>query len=169
MKNAVIRCAVVALFLVSLPLAAQTGAWTAVGSTGDIDEASLGIFAVNVATLQHLPAAAGTVVARYNVTNTYGGGITDLPAWNTLEMTYFDNSAMSFVSASLYQVNHCTGITNLICTVTSVDAAAPMCLACNFPAGTVINFGANLYVVEARVNRMMNNVVPPQLIGLRIF
>ncbi len=168
MKNAVIRCAVLAFFLAALPMSAQTGAWTAVGSSGDIDEASLGIFAVNTATLQHLGGALGSVIARYNVTNTFGGAITDAPPWTTLEMTYFDSAAASVVSANLFQVDRCTGATTFICGANSVDATAPACASCTFPAGTVINFAASHYIVEVRVFRNVNTVFP-QLFGLRIF
>ena len=68
-----VRYAVLALFLTALPLTAQTGVWTAVGSTGSIDEASLGIYAVGTTNLLHQAGAVGTVVARFNVTNTFGG------------------------------------------------------------------------------------------------
>ena len=171
MKNAVIRCTVVALFLAALPVAAQTGAWTAVGSSGDIDEASMGIFAVNLSTLQHQPGAVGSVVARYNVTNTFGGGLTDTPPWTTMEMTYLDvpvAGSIGTVSASLFEVDRCTGAISFICSINSVDGNAPACLTCTFPSTTVINFGASHYVVEVRVFRNMNNVFP-QLIGLSIF
>lgn len=167
MNRAIVRFAVLAVFLVALPAAAQTGAWSAVGSSGSIDEAALGIYAVNGASLQHQPAATGTVFARYNVTNTFGGGITDTPPWTTLELTYFDNSPSSAIAAVLLQVNACTGASTVICNVSSSDAAAPVCKVCNFPAGT-INFGTSLYFVEVRLSRSVT-AVTPQVIGLRIF
>jgi hypothetical protein len=83
MNRAMVRFAVLAFFLAALPVAAQSGAWSSVGSTGSIDETALGIYAVNGPALQHQAAATGTVFARYNVTNTFGGGLTDAPAWNT--------------------------------------------------------------------------------------
>jgi hypothetical protein len=162
----IVRCAVLALFLAALPLAAQTGAWTAVGSTGSIDEASLGIYAVGTHNLLHQAGAVGTVVARFNVTNTFGGGITDTPPWTRLEMTYFDIDPASTVSATLIQVNRCSNVTSVVCGVTSIDALQPTCVSCTFPAG--LNFGANNYVVEVRVSRTATNVAP-QLFGLRIF
>lgn len=64
MKRIIVRCAVLALFLAALPLAAQSGAWTAVGSTGKVDEASLAIHAVNTNNLTFLGGATGTIVAR---------------------------------------------------------------------------------------------------------
>ncbi|HEX3131676.1 MAG TPA: hypothetical protein VH394_30345 [Thermoanaerobaculia bacterium] len=166
MRRVVVRCAAVALLLTALPLAAQTGVWTAVGSTGAIDEASLPIYAFNTNNLTFLGAATGTVVARYNVTNTLGGGFTDVPPWTTLEMTYFDIAASSSVSATLYQVNRCTNTFTVICGVASVDATSPTCVACTFPAGS-INFANSAYVVEVRLTRTANPL--PQLFSLRIF
>jgi hypothetical protein len=165
MRRAIVRCAVVAWFL-ALPLAAQTGVWTAVGSTGTVDEASLGIFAVNTNNLTFLGAATGTVVARYNVTNTLGGGFSDAPPWTTLEMTYFDIAASSSVSATLFRVDRCSNTPTVLCGVTSVDALAPTCVSCTFPAGSV-NFAAGAYVVEVRLSRTANPL--PQLFSLRIF
>jgi hypothetical protein len=167
MKRATVRCTVLALFLAALPLAAQSGAWTAVGSTGSIDEASLGIYAVGTTNLLHQTGAVGTVVSRFNVTNTYGGGITDTPPWTTLELTYFDIDPASTVSATLFRVNRCSNVSSVVCGVTSVDSTNVTCVTCTFPAGT-INFGANNYVVEVRVSRTATNT-SAQLFGLRIF
>lgn len=167
MNRVIIRLAVLAFFLAALPMAAQSGAWSAVGSSGSIDEAALGIYAVNGAALQHQAGATGTVFARYNVTNTFGGGLTDAPPWNTLELTYFDNSPSSAMAAVLLEVDRCTGATTVLCNVSSVDAAAPACRVCNFPAGS-INFATSLYYVEVRLSRSVA-AVTPQVIGLRIF
>lgn len=167
MEKAVFRCAVFMLFLATLPMAAQSGAWTAVGSTGSIDEASLGIYAVNTTNLFHQTSAVGTIISRFNVTNTYGGGITDAPPWTTLEVTYFDIDPASTVSATLYRVNRCSNVSSTVCSVTSVDSTNVTCVTCTFPAGT-INFSANNYVVEVRVSRTATNT-SVQLFGLRIF
>lgn len=166
MKRAIVVCAVLALFLAVVPANAQQ-AWTAVGSTGAIDEASLGLYATNISSLGFQAAPTGTVFARYNVTNAFGGGFTDTPPWNTLEMTYFDNSASSNVTAILYKVDRCTGTITTICGMSSVDNAANTCQTCNFGAGA-INFATSNYVVEVRVSRT-TNAVNPQLIALRIF
>jgi hypothetical protein len=167
MNRAIARCAILAVFLAAIPVAAQTGAWSAVGSSGDIDETALGIYAVNGPALQHQPAATGTVFARYNVTNTFGGGLTDTPPWDTLELTYFDNSLSGTMAAVLLQVNRCTGAQTVLCNVSSVDAAAPTCRTCTFPVGS-INFATSLYYVEVRLSRS-TTAVTPQAIGLRIF
>lgn len=166
MKRAIVRFAVLALFLAAVPATAQQ-AWTAVGSTGAIDEASLGLYATSISSLGFQAGPTGTVFARYNVTNTFGGGFTDTPPWNTLEMTYFDNAGTSNVTAILYEVDRCTGTTTVVCGISSIDNAANTCQTCNFAAGT-INFATSNYVVEVRVSRS-SNAVNPQLIALRIF
>lgn len=167
MKRAILRCAVLALFLAAVPVAAQTQAWTSVGSTGTIDRASLGLYATSIASLGFQPGPTGTVVARYNVTNAFGGGFTDTPPWNIFEMTYFDNSPSSVVTATLVEVDRCTGAVTVVCGINSSDAAANTCVRCTFPTGT-INFATSNYVVEVKVNRTLNTV-NPQLIALRIF
>lgn len=157
MKNLFVSLAV-ALFLVPLSLSAQTGTWTAVASSGDIDEASLGAFAVNGPILQHAAGSLVTVVARYNVTNTFGGGVSDLPPWSTLELGYFDNAAGSAVSATLFQVDPCTGNRVILCSITSADTTAPNCQRCTF--GQQINFANFLYYVEVAISRNSNNLIP---------
>jgi hypothetical protein len=167
MKTAVVRCAVLALFLAALPVVAQTGVWTAAGSTGSIDEASLGSYATGITNLLHAPGALGNVVSRFNVTNTYGGGLTDTPPWNTLEMTYFDIDATSLVTTTLYRVNRCSNLVTVVCSVSSVDSTTAMtCGSCTF--GTPLNFALNHYVVETRLSRAVTTSAP-QLFGLRIF
>ena len=168
MTRTIVRLAALALFLTAMPMAAQSGAWSAVGSSGNIDEMSLGAFAVNNSNLGLTPGFVGSVVARYNVTNTYGGGITDAPPWSTLQMTYFDNAAGSNVAATLFRVNACTGAIAVVCSIlNSVDNAANTCQTCVIPAGA-INFATSLYYVEVKVSRNAA-ALNPQLIGLRIF
>ena len=66
----------------------QAKPWTAVGSTGVVDEASLNVFAFGTADIAFKAGAAGTVVvARYNVTNTFDNNANpNRPGWTTLEM-----------------------------------------------------------------------------------
>ncbi len=167
MSRAIVRCTLFAFFLATLPLAAQSGAWSAVGSTGAIGETSLGIYAFNTPALQHRVGTTGTILAHYNVTNTFGGGLTDTPGWTTLEMTWFDNSIQSAIAAVLFRVDRCTGATTVLCNVSSLDIATPTCRTCTFPVGS-IDFGNSLYFVQVRLARGVA-AVTPQVIGLRIF
>jgi len=149
------RLAVFALFLTALPLAAQTGAWTAVASTGAVDDASIGRYATTTAHFQHATTALGLIHARYNVTNTYG---IDTPPWNTLELGYFDSSAQGTVTAILFQVDRCTGAVTFLCGKTSADAVSASCVSCNFTQQ--IDFNKYNYVVEVQVNRSATTAIP---------
>lgn len=168
MKKALIVFAVAAIALAGLPLAAQTGTWTAVASTGTMDESAAGIYAFGSTNLGYnIPAGSlAPIVARYNVTNTLGGGVSDVPPWTRLELGYFDSSPMSQVRADLFRVDRCTGNQVLICTVTSVDFTAPTCGQCSITAG--FNFANFLYYVQVTLTRTTAGV-SPQAYTLRIF
>jgi hypothetical protein len=157
MKNLLVGFAV-ALFLVPLSLSAQTGTWTAVASSGDLDETALGIYSVNGSSLQHQGASLTTIVSRYNVTNTFGGGLTDLPPWSRLELGAFDNTNLGGVRAILYQVDRCTGNQIALCGVGSIDNAAPTCQVCTF--AQQIDFSQYLYFVEVHIFRSNGGVFP---------
>src|SRR2546423_8940370 len=62
--------------------------WTALGSTGAVDEASLSVFAFGTSEVGFKPGGTGgVVVARYNVTNTFDNNPSpNKPGWRTLEM-----------------------------------------------------------------------------------
>jgi hypothetical protein len=168
MKRALITLAVAVVVLAGLPLAAQTGTWTAVASTGTVDESAFGIYAFGSTNLGYLGGSASVnpIVARYNVTNTYGGGLTDTPPWSILELGYFDNSPVGAVRADLFRVDPCTGKQTLLCTVTSTDNPQATCDRCGFTAG--VNFGTNLYYVQVTLTRTTPNAMP-QAFTLRIF
>jgi hypothetical protein len=151
------RLAAVALFLTALPLAAQTGTWTAVASAGAVDDSSLSAYATSSVEFQHKPGAVGTIFARYSVTNTFGGGMTDTPPWNTLDLGYYDNSSQGYVTALLFQVDPCTGIATLLCGKTSADTG-PGCVSCSFTQQ--IDFSRYNYVVEVQVSRSSVNANP---------
>lgn len=166
MRKTFVTLAVAAVLLTALPLAAQTGTWTAVGSTGVIDEASTAAYAFGTTNLTYNGAGSLTsIVARYNVTNTWGAS--DTPPWGRLEMGYFDNNPQVSLRADLFQVNPCTGAQVLICSVPSSDAAASTCKVCGFTAP--VNFGTNLYYVQVTLTRQTVGVAAPQLFTLRIF
>jgi hypothetical protein len=160
--------AVAALFLAALPLAAQSGTWTAVGSTGVIDESSTAVYTFGTTNLTYNGGGSNTpIIARYNVTNTYGGGLSDTPGWQRLEMGFFDSSALVSLRAELYQVDPCTGKQTLLCAATSFDSTVSSCVTCGFQP--VVNFGTNLYYVQVTLTRQSVTVPAPQLFTLRIF
>ena len=158
-----IRLTVAAVFVTALPLAAQVGKWTAVASTGAIDENSRNHYVTSGPNLQHQATSTTDVVARYNVTNTYGGAINDVAPWGTLQLGYTDNSPLGSVTATLFRVNPCTGTITPICMATSIDNAN--CVTC---ATGALNFNSFLYYVEVTVHRV-DTTVTPIAKTLRIF
>lgn len=154
------------LFLAALPISAQTGTWTAVGSTGVIDESSTAAYQFVTTNLTYNAGGAVTpIVARYNVTNTWG--VSDTPPWNTLEMGYLDTTPQVSVTAVLYQVDPCTGNQVVLCTVVSSDAGGPTCKICQFTPP--INFATRLYYVQVTLARTAVGVTPPNLYTLRVY
>lgn len=154
------------LLTAALPAAAATGTWTAVASTGVVDESAVGIYSFGSTNLTYLGGSASVapIVARYDVTNTWA--VSDTPPWTTLELGYFDSSPSSTVRAELFQVDRCTGIQKLICTVNSVDFTTSTCGHCTLAVPA--NFGINLYYVQVTLTRTIPTVTP-QALTLRIF
>jgi hypothetical protein len=173
MKTRILVLAGLSLFLAVSAASAQTGTWTAVGSTGTVDPTQVGLFGVFGGTrLGFNPSGgsnAGTLTVRFNVTNTYGGGLSDGMPWTTLEVGAVNASAFDIVAATLYRVDRCTGVRTAICTATnSTPSSTGSCVSCTFPSGTVVNFGGgSVYYVEATITRT-TGTGNPQLSTLRI-
>jgi hypothetical protein len=163
MKRALIGLTVAAVLLTALPLAAQTGTWTAVASTGVVDESAFGIYAFGTTDLGYLAGSMSTsnIVARYNVTNTLGGGVSDLPPWTTLELGSINPATTSSVTATLFQVDPCTGAQVQLCSVTSGVSSTGVCKTCQFTQ--VINFTSKLYYVQVTIARASTGLLPRAL------
>jgi|SRR6185369_3399737 len=167
MNRQIIRFTLAALLLAcALPAAAAMGTWTAVASTGVVDESAVGIYSFGSTNLAYLggSAAVTPIVARYNVTKTWSAS--DTPPWTTLELGYFDNGPTGAVRADLFQVDRCTGKQTLLCSFTSVDFTTSTCGSCTF--ATPINFAVSLYYVQVTLSRTSPNALP-QAFTLRIF
>ena len=146
------------------------GAWTSVCSAGaTIDESSLRAYQVDGSSLFHIGTGQfrlKDVIARYNVTNTEIPD-TPLPAWTLMELGFFDPGPMSFVTATLFAVDPCTGQRHPICgPITSFDSAIPDCIRCSIIEP--IDFILRLYYVEVLVHRDVTTV-EPRANTLRIF
>jgi hypothetical protein len=163
------RSAVLAASLTLLTAAAGSAQspWTAVGSTGAVDEASLGLFATNLTNLSYAAASTSTtsIVARYNVTNTdeTGGPFPGAPPWSTLEIGYVEPGALGSITARLMNVDLCTGQIVSLCSVTSDDGTS--CKRCTFT--TPFDFVNKLYWVEVTLARS-SATVNPAIRALRI-
>jgi hypothetical protein len=168
--------------------------WTAVASTGTVDESAfvggMPIFAFgpqlfppalyppNVTGVGYHPASdsLARIVLRYNVTNTYETGPLgrNQPAWQFLELGSTAPPG-STVTATLYQVKPCTGEREWVCSVTNSNQPWPpptippgICRRCQFQVGS-INFRDYLYYVELELTRAQLGVPSPAAHTLRIY
>ena len=142
--------------------------WTAVGSTGVIDEDSLNFFAFSNTDLGFRAGAnALNIVARYNVTNTFDNNANpNRPGWTMLEMgSTTPNSTI--IEASLFQIRSCDQQQVLICTARNRSGDTP-CARCTFP-NTAVDFTSNLYYVEVTLTRPNAQNPTPRLHTLRLF
>jgi hypothetical protein len=157
--------ATVALLAAPVASFAQNGHWTSVASAGTtIDEADLGIYAVDGGDLFFAPNMTGTIHARYNVVNTANPN-GEMPMWNTFEIGY-DDIGLGVVKARLWKVDPCTGVQLTLCQITSANEGMGWCKTCQFPAP--LNFVNQLYFVAVEVTR--NSVeANPILHTLRIY
>ena len=146
-----------------LPLTAGAQQWTAVGSTGAIDEGSLGLYATNDAGLFFAAGATGNVTAYYNVVNNSGSSTAP---WTTLEMTSADGSATANVTAVLYRVPRCSGSAIAVCSVLSSESTtSPTCTSCTFSGG--LDFANNAYFVKVILQK--TSTTNPAVYQLRLF
>jgi hypothetical protein len=137
--------------------------WTAVASTGAVDEESLYTrrFAFTDASLGYFPGTQDSqpVQARYNVVNIYERDQDpSTPGWNTLELGSTAPPG-SQVTATLYRVAPCTGDQEAICTVTNQDRGRPSCVTDRFPEGAV-DFANFLYYVLVELSRRTQQSQP---------
>ena len=141
--------------------------WTAVGSTGAVDETSVALFGTNGPNLGFRGANGNLVVARYNVTNTYDNNpIPTLPGWSKLELGS-TTPGNSIVTARLWQVDPCTGQQIQLCqAINNTDNAIPHCVTCTF--AVPIDFALFVYYVEVDIQRP-NGMTNPSVFSLRIF
>jgi hypothetical protein len=168
MKTRVLVLAAAALILTTMTATAQTGTWTAVGSTGALGPAQVALFAVFNGTRLGFTAGgtSNTLFVRFNVTNTWGGFESDAPPWTILEVGALNTTATDPIVATLYRVNPCTGLRTAICTTTNtLGSSTGACTSCSFPSNT-FNFTSFLYYVEVSITRADTN--SPQLSTLRI-
>jgi hypothetical protein len=160
-------------FLLQLPTASAQvlivpHPWTAVGSSGTVDETALPYFGFTNASAGFKPTAwINPLEFRYNVTNTFDNNANpNMPGWTRLELGA-TAPATSTVDAALYRVYRCTGAQSIVCQVRVAQTDAGICRYCTFPAGSV-DFGNYLYYVRVAVDR--NTAAEnPQVHTLRIY
>jgi hypothetical protein len=165
--------------------------WTAVASTGTVDESAFAggmpIFAFGpplppypptVTSVGYNPASnsLARIILRYNVTNTYETGPLgkNQPLWKVLELGSTAPPGSS-VTATLFRVNPCNGEQERVCVVTNSNQPWPpttnspgICLRCDFPVGS-IDFEKALYYVEVMLSRAQIGGPSPAAHTLRIY
>jgi hypothetical protein len=140
--------------------------WTALGSTGAIDETSLNLYACVSTEIGFRPGVAGNkLVARYNVTNTFDNNANpNQPGWRTLEMG--SNAPLNvIIEAKLFQVRACQPAQELLCTARNRSGDSP-CARCQILAP--IDFTNNLYYVEVTIDRTGAPAALPRMFTLRL-
>jgi hypothetical protein len=134
---------------------AEAGAWTAVASTGTIDEADVAVvrLSASIADLAPAAAAAETVVLRYNVVAT--------PGINTINdrliARFRDNGTSARVTVTLRSFTLATGATSNLAVLDSNGFAA----ATSFQTQEVAfggcaftyDFASNAYSIEVTMSR----------------
>lgn len=139
--------------------------WTAVGSSGTVDEQSTNLVAFNGPWVGFLSGIDKSVSIdiRYNVTNTFDNSSDPaVPPWTRFELGS-QAPVGSVVMAVLMEVNPCTGVERVICKLRA-NPISP-CATCTF-APYQMNFAKRLYYVHVRLTR---NTASPRVSTLRIF
>ena len=160
--------------------------WTAVASTGAVDESSSARYAFDGACVGYRfgSSSVDPITVRYNVVNAFDNRSPSvIPGWTNMELGFTapnipdpaPPTIESEVVAILYKVDRCTGQREVICRVTGRDVQPPPPLPCRtcdngpFPA-TAIDFTSHLYYVELTVDRTTaDERVRPRACTLRIF
>jgi hypothetical protein len=135
------------LLIVALPAAAQSYDWSNVGSVGIALRGDGHVF--TGPTFTFAPFLTGTLTARYNVTNTAGGGLDKTPAWENFHIATTTSGSGS-VTARLMQVDKCSNQESNICEVTSGGGTG--CTTCTFGSST-FDFANNFYYIQVNISR----------------
>jgi hypothetical protein len=144
--------------------------WTAVASTGAVDEESIynRRYEVHESALGYEAGSpdADPVVARYNVTDT--SPLSDrptVPGWTVLELGAFAPPGSS-VLAVLVRVEPCTGKATPFARVIISDRDAATCASHQFSPAD-IDFSQWLYYVEVTIQRQ-DKALRPEAYTLRV-
>lgn len=159
-----ILLAVLAVLIAAAPALAASPPWTAAGTTVVIDETSVPMSALTPPYFGFSAAAGNGVITGYlNVTDITGTG---LPPWDVLELSSFDNSPQSQVSATLFQLDKCTGAVTALCQAVSTDSTITKCSRCGF--NTPMDFNLYDYYITVNIYRSSTALVP-KFYGVRLY
>jgi hypothetical protein len=155
----------VAMLAVASSAHAQT--WTAVASSGALDNFSLSTYSSSFAMLGFNTTASANVNAIYNVTNLKDSGN---PAWTTLEFTArvpSPGGLNTFATAGLYRVPKGSATQSVICTALAPGTSAISTSSCTF-SSALIDFANYNYFVRVSLGRD-SGVGTVAAYGLRVF
>lgn len=153
--------AVLSFFFVLSAASAQI--WTAVGSSGAVDESALSIYEVGTSTIGYLSSSSSTssIYVRYNVTD--GGSST--PSWTTFEILGNNAGVSNGITATLYAISRTSGGATLIRSIATTGNNFTTTYSTSLPS---LNFNNNYYVVEAIITRISSSA-HPTLEGVRLY
>jgi hypothetical protein len=159
--------AVGAFPVVPEPQAVPMRPWTAVGSSGAVDESSLNLYAFGSPDIGFKAGTSGGVVtARYNVTNTFDNNANpSRPGWHTLEMGS-NAPTNTIIEAKLFMIKACGVEPVLLCATRNRSSDHP-CATCTFNA--TIDFTSLLYYVEVTLDRQGAPSAMPRMYTLRVY
>jgi hypothetical protein len=135
------------LVLAALPAAAQSYDWSNVGSVGIALRGDGHVFTGPDFTFASF--LTGTLTARYNVTNTAGGGLDKTPAWTNFHIATTTSGSGS-VTARLMEVDKCSNQESQICEVSSGGGTG--CSTCTM-GSTTFDFANNFYYIQVNISR----------------
>lgn len=143
--------------------------WTALASTGVVDEAALNHYAFDASSFSfRVGSTSNSITERFNVTNTYDNNADpNVPGWTTLELGW-TIPATTTGSAALWKVDPCTGEKTLACGMSNFGEGGPMCSICTM-SSTQIDFTSNLYYIEVRLGRPTGSALLPRIDTLRLY
>lgn len=138
-----------ALLAVSSQASAQM--WTAVASTGAVEDSSLATYYAASSSLAFRAGATGTVAANYNVTNPKDVGN---PAWTTMEFTARNpgGSPATFAQAILYRAPRGTSSSASSVCIAIAPVAIVSTTTCTF-SSSMIDFNNYRYFVRVLLGR----------------
>lgn len=157
----------VAFSLLLTPSFSFANAWTAAGSTGTIDESYLDNFQTNLSYINFRPGMAGTIIARYNVTNPFDSDIHNI--WNALYLSYMNSNDDSSIWVYLRSVNLETGRDSTIVTFDSRDYSNSYSTQLRYVTFYhLFDFSQNAYYIEVVMKRTSSSVNTPKLYSLKL-
>ncbi|HEX3131405.1 MAG TPA: hypothetical protein VH394_28970 [Thermoanaerobaculia bacterium] len=149
MRKPLFRALLGFVFL-AIASSASAQVWTAVASSGAIEDNSAATYGTSNGALFFRSGATGNVNAIYNVTDPKDSGS---PSWTTLEFVAKTGGGLGvFATASLYRQPRFSGTAIAICSALAPATGALSTSTCTFSSST-FDFANNYYFVRVSLGR----------------